>query len=84
MLKIISSAGQNISISAKHLESEIGKLQAANERGVQFLILPIQDIFTSIKWILASFYSPVIIVPVSAQLPQAGLVEIIAALPQNK
>lgn len=85
MLKILTSqTGMAESIAEKRLENKINQLNEAKKLGADFLLLPIHENLTAIEWILASFYSPIAVVPYSAQLPLAAKENILQSLPKNK
>lgn len=58
-----------------------GRLAASAENGASYFLLPVQDPLEASLWILASFHSPLAVVPYGAQLPPAALAELRHQLP---
>ncbi|MGE3261349.1 MAG: AMP-binding protein [Bacteriovoracia bacterium] len=52
--------------------------------GKDFLLLPVEDPIEAITWAVASFYSPLAVVPISARLPHVALERLLAQLPAEK
>jgi O-succinylbenzoic acid--CoA ligase len=57
------------------------RLAAAAKRGARFLALPTLDSRDAATWILASFHSPLAVVPISPALPEAARDRLLAQFP---
>lgn len=82
MLKIIPSPQKDI--VELRLDKEISVLSNAASSGFKFLVLPIENNLEAINWIIASFFAPIAIVPISANLPEQAKAKIVNTLPINE
>ncbi len=59
-------------------------MKAQRQTGAHFLALPVQDPKEAVLWILASFHSPLAVIPLSPYLPDAALRKYLEQLPQGQ
>jgi O-succinylbenzoic acid--CoA ligase len=76
------SPSQQDGLLGERVAARASALHAAAERGARFLVLPAQDSPEAAAWILASFYSPVTVVPVPGNLPVPELERRLCQLPE--
>ena len=56
-------------------------LLAVHESGARFLALPVRDVRDAAEWALACFHSPIVFVPLPANLPAPALEKRLRQLP---
>lgn len=82
-MKIFCAPGHSIEWQTE-VSKRAGRLAAAAKSGQDFLLLPVSDTTEAALWILASFVSPVVVVPVPGNLPAPALAAIRAQLPADR
>lgn len=82
-VKIYRAPGQELDWQAE-VSRRAARLAAAAKIGRDFLVLPVTDNTDSALWILASFASPVVVVPVPGNLPAQALAGVLRQLPENR
>jgi O-succinylbenzoic acid--CoA ligase len=65
------------------VEEKARRLTAAYAEGKNFFVLSESDNLEAAKWILASFRSPIAIVPIAPSLPPEAKARVLAQLPEN-
>jgi o-succinylbenzoate---CoA ligase len=78
----LSPAGDKTEI-AELAELRIARLQAAAHSGARFLLLPVHDPREASSWIVASFHSPLAVVPLAPHLPREAVLAIRRQLPSG-
>jgi O-succinylbenzoic acid--CoA ligase len=83
-MKVYSSPlGELVNLEPAARE-KAGRLAAAAEEGKKFLVLAATGDPECLEWILASFYSPLTVVPIFPALPELEKVRLLAQLPRNQ
>lgn len=82
-MRLILSPDQPKSDISREIEKLAARLQAAHAKGKRFLVVPTSNPLEAVKWIAASFYSPLAVVPVNSALPEAERSRMMAQLPMG-
>ncbi len=81
MIRVWLSPFQEYSNLSEEVASKARALTLAAEKGARFLALPVHATADAAAWILASFYSPMAVVPVPEEIPPFELDKRLCQLP---
>lgn len=82
-MKLFAAPGSPALDLEAAVEEKARRLTAAYAEGKNFFVLAESDNRRAAEWILASFRSPIAIVPIAPSLPEEARARVLAQLPEN-
>lgn len=82
-MKLFAAPGAPALQNEASIEEKARRLTAAYGEGKNFFVLSEGDNLAAAEWILASFRSPIAIVPIAPSLPEEAKQKVLAQLPEN-
>jgi o-succinylbenzoate---CoA ligase len=82
-MKVWLSAKGTLADLSAEISYRAAALEEAASRGARFLALPVENTREAATWILASFHSPITVVPLPPSLPLPALEQRLAQLPSG-